>query len=69
MALAREFVKVETTWGPVNIKIASWPSGEQVNATPEYEDCHKISTQHGIPLKRVIEEAVRAYAALGKEQN
>ena len=67
MALAREFVKIETSWGPVQMKIACWPSGELANASPEYEDCRKIATEHQVPLKRVMEEAVRAYAAISKE--
>ena len=28
MALQREFASVETPWGPVQIKVARWPSGE-----------------------------------------
>jgi len=27
-SLAREFTEVQTPWGPVQIKIARWPSGE-----------------------------------------
>jgi uncharacterized protein (TIGR00299 family) protein len=68
IALTREFVPVETNWGPVNIKIARWPNGGIANATPEYEDCKKIAAQHSIPLKRVIERAAHAYAALSVDQ-
>jgi len=64
IALAREFVQVATNWSPVNMKIARWPNGEVANATPEYEDCKKIATEHSVPLKRVLENAVQAYAAL-----
>lgn len=64
VALAREFAEVQTPWGPVKIKIARWPNGEEANATPEYEDCKKIAAKHSIPLKRVIEKASQAYAAL-----
>ena len=67
MALAREFVKVQTSWGVVQMKVASWPSGEQANASPEYEDCRKIALEYGVPLKKVLEEAVRADVALPKE--
>src|SRR5579863_1750814 len=38
-ALRREFAQVDTPWGPVQMKIARWPSGEIANASPEYEDC------------------------------
>jgi uncharacterized protein (DUF111 family) len=64
IALTREFADVETGWGPVKIKIARWPNGEQANATPEYEDCKKIAAEHSVPLKRVIEKAMQAYAML-----
>ena len=62
MALAREFVEVETAWGKVRMKIARWPTGEVANASPEYEVCRNIARLHGIPLKRVMQEAMRAYA-------
>jgi hypothetical protein len=63
IALTREFVEVETSWGKVNIKIARLPNGEQANAAPEFEDCRQLAAEHAVPLKRVMEEAMRAYAA------
>jgi len=69
VALAREFAEVQTTWGPVKIKIARWPNGEQANATPEYEDCKRIAAEHAVPLKRVIESAAQAYAVLASSAN
>ncbi len=65
LALAREFVDVETEWGKVRIKIARWPSGEVANASPEYEVCRNIARRHEVPLKRVMLEAMRAYAETG----
>jgi uncharacterized protein (TIGR00299 family) protein len=65
-ALAREFVEIETSVGKVRIKIARWPSGEIANAAPEFEDCRKIAAEHSVPLKRVMEQAMQAYAALRK---
>jgi uncharacterized protein (DUF111 family) len=62
-ALAREFVKVQTQWGEVGIKIARWPSGAVANASPEYEDCRLLATLHSVPLKQVMQQAMRAYAA------
>jgi pyridinium-3,5-bisthiocarboxylic acid mononucleotide nickel chelatase len=62
VALEREFVEAETAWGRVRIKVARWPSGEVANASPEYEVCRNIAHQHGIPLKQVMQEAMRAYA-------
>lgn len=63
IALAREFTDVETSWGKVRIKIARLPDGTIANAAPEYEDCKQLAAQHAVPLKRVIEEAMRAYGA------
>ncbi len=60
-SLAREFVEAQTPWGPVQIKIARWPSGEAANAAPEYEDCRAIARKHSIPLKQVMQAAMRAY--------
>lgn len=62
-ALSREFRQVETPWGGVQIKIARWPSGKVANASPEYEDCRLIAAEHALPLKHVMQEAMRIYAA------
>jgi uncharacterized protein (TIGR00299 family) protein len=67
MALDREFRKVETAWGEVCIKIARWPDGKIANASPEYEDCRKLATLHSVPLKQVMQEAMRICAATEKE--
>jgi pyridinium-3,5-bisthiocarboxylic acid mononucleotide nickel chelatase len=62
LALDREFQEVETAWGKVRMKVARWPSGEVANASPEYEVCRNLARQHGVPLKQVMQEAMRAYA-------
>ncbi|MGO9775802.1 MAG: nickel pincer cofactor biosynthesis protein LarC [Terracidiphilus sp.] len=62
VALAREFAEVETSWGKVRIKVARLPNGTIANAAPEYEDCRLLATRHSLPLKQVMEEAMRAYA-------
>ena len=68
VALAREFAEVETSWGEVRIKIARLPDGTIANAAPEYEDCRQLATEHSVPLKRVMEEAVRAFEATHTDQ-
>jgi uncharacterized protein (DUF111 family) len=65
-SLKRDFAKVSTRWGDVNIKVARWPSGNIANASPEYEDCHKLATQHAVPLKQVMQEAMQAFAAVAE---
>jgi len=62
-ALAREFIDAQTPWGPVRIKIARWATGEVANAAPEYEDCRALARRHSVPLKQVMQSAMRAYTA------
>jgi uncharacterized protein (TIGR00299 family) protein len=59
--LVRRWESVNTTWGPVRIKIASL-NGSVSNYAPEYEDCRALAEAQRVPLKQVMEEAVRAYA-------
>ena len=65
MALEREFAEVETEWGNVRIKVARWPSGEVANASPEYEVCRNLARMHKVPLKQVMQAAMRAWADSG----
>jgi uncharacterized protein (TIGR00299 family) protein len=65
MALDREFAEVETEWGKVRIKVARWPSGEVANASPEYEVCRNLAHTHKVPLKQVMQTAMRAWADSG----
>ena len=60
LTLRREWVPVETRWGTVRIKLAHW-RGEESNAAPEFEDCRRIAEEHRVPLKLVMQEAMRAY--------
>lgn len=60
-SLAREFAEIQTQWGPVRIKIARWPSGKIANAAPEYEDCRALARKHSVPLKQLMQAAMRAF--------
>jgi len=60
-SLEREFAEVHTPWGPVRIKIARWPSGEVANTSAEYEDCRGLARKHSVPLKQVMQAAMRAF--------
>ena len=62
--LARRWEHVSTEWGEVRIKIASM-NGTVTNYAPEYEDCRRIATEHGVPLKMVMQEASRQYLGKG----
>ncbi len=67
ISLAREFIEVETQWGAVRIKVARWHAGTIANAAPEYEDCRKIAKANSIPLKQVMADALRVFAAKNEE--
>ena len=58
--LARRWINVATPWGEVRMKIASM-NGTVTTYAPEYEDCRKIAAGHHVPLKSVMDEAVRSY--------
>ncbi|MBI3474111.1 MAG: nickel pincer cofactor biosynthesis protein LarC [Acidobacteria bacterium] len=58
--LARRWETVKTSWGDVRIKIASM-NGSISNYAPEYEDCRALAEANQVPLKAVIEEAMRQY--------
>jgi len=64
--LARRWEHVHTPWGEVRIKIASL-NGTVTNYAPEYEDCRRIAAEHHVPLKRVMQEAARAYLGTGEK--
>lgn len=56
--LAREFTIVETSHGPVTVKLGRL-NGQVVQAAPEFESCRKLAEQTGAPLKAIYEAAVR----------
>ncbi len=65
MALAREFAEVETAWGKVRMKVARWATGEVANAQPEYEVCRNLARLHQLPLKQVMQAAMKAWSEQG----
>jgi hypothetical protein len=58
--LTRKWVTVTTEWGDVRLKIASM-NGTVTNCAPEYEDCRKIAAEHRVPLKVVMQAAMKNY--------
>jgi hypothetical protein len=58
--LSRRWQTVDTTWGPVRIKIANM-NGTVSNYAPEYEDCRALAEAHRVPLKTVMQEAIQQY--------
>lgn len=59
-ALPREFVKVETKYGEVRIKVARNDSqeGRVQHVSPEFDDCRKLAEEKNVPLHEVMEQAM-----------
>jgi uncharacterized protein (TIGR00299 family) protein len=58
--LSRRWETVDTTWGPVRIKIANM-NGTVSNYAPEYEDCRALAEAQHVPLRNVMQEAIQQY--------
>jgi uncharacterized protein (TIGR00299 family) protein len=58
--LARRHISVQTQWGAVRMKLAG-VNGAISNYAPEYEDCRRIAETQHVPLKTVMQEAVKIY--------
>ena len=59
-ALTRRHVSVNTKWGSVRMKLANL-NGSISNYAPEYEDCRQIAKEQKVPLKTVMQEAIKVY--------
>ncbi|HEY2912564.1 MAG TPA: nickel pincer cofactor biosynthesis protein LarC [Candidatus Angelobacter sp.] len=59
-ALTRRHVSVSTKWGDVRMKLANL-NGSISNYAPEYEDCRQIAKEKKVPLKTVMQEAIKVY--------
>jgi len=57
---SRRHVRVETSFGPVRMKVSDHGPGEPL-ATPEYQDCRTLARRHKVPLRRVLAAAVAAW--------
>jgi uncharacterized protein (TIGR00299 family) protein len=56
--LERKFVKIQTQFGQIDVKIGIF-NGRQVNAMPEFDQLKEIATEKGIPLKLIKNEVLR----------
>jgi len=56
-ALQRTVVRVETQYGPIDVKVAHL-DGRVVNEMPEFEQCREAAARSQVPLK-LVEEAAR----------
>jgi len=58
--LSRRWQTVDTSWGPVRIKIANM-NGTVSTYAPEYEDCRILAESKQVPLRTVMQEAIQQY--------
>ncbi len=58
--LEREWVSVETEYGPVRLKVAR-REGKIVNVAPEYDDCARLADENKVPLKQVMAAALAGF--------
>jgi hypothetical protein len=59
--LTREFVTVETEYGPIRIKVSRASDGRVMNASPEFEDCRAAAEKHQVGLRDAQTAALKAY--------
>jgi pyridinium-3,5-bisthiocarboxylic acid mononucleotide nickel chelatase len=60
--LERAVEMVSTPYGEVRFKIAR-RDGEELNAAPEFDDCARLASQHGVSVKAVQAAAIAARSA------
>lgn len=65
--LHREEREVNTSYGPVKVKIG-FKDSKVVNLSPEYESCLRLAKECGVPLKEIYQEAISAGLRLLKEK-
>lgn len=67
-ALSRSIQVVSTTYGPVQVKVASL-LGTITNVQPEYEDCAQLARKHQVPWREIHRLALQAWhIQLGQAQ-
>jgi uncharacterized protein (TIGR00299 family) protein len=66
--LQREFVKVQTAYGPILMKVSLF-GGQPVNYIPEFEDCRRLAQKAGIALKEIQTAAIHAYFQSKQQSN
>ena len=55
----RELIAVETRFGRLAVKVAGGPYGPP-QIKPEFDACLAAARQHGVPVREVLREALRA---------
>ncbi|MFZ0663048.1 MAG: ATP-dependent sacrificial sulfur transferase LarE [Acidobacteriaceae bacterium] len=61
VCLERKSVTVATPYGSIRVKVGV-RDGEELNASPEFEDCRTAAERHGVAVKQVMRAALAVYA-------
>ncbi len=61
--LRRQATEVQTRFGPLKGKLG-WIEGRPPTFSPEHDDCARVATSHGVPLREVYDAAHAAYREL-----
>ena len=64
--LKRKAIDVETRFGSLKGKLG-WIEGRPPAFSPEYDECARIATTNGVPIREVYDAAHAAYAALSSD--
>lgn len=59
--LPRKIESVETFYGVVRIKVASWGNQRIANVQPEYEDCAKLAQQHDVSWQEIYRVSLEVW--------
>lgn len=59
--LQREFVTVETPYGPIRVKVSKAKDGRVMNYAPEFDDCREAAERHRVGLREAQLEALKAF--------
>ncbi|HYT74383.1 MAG TPA: nickel pincer cofactor biosynthesis protein LarC, partial [Vicinamibacterales bacterium] len=62
--LDRTIETVQTPYGPVRFKVAR-RDGDELNASPEFDDCERLAAEHGVSIKAVQAAAIQARGRIG----
>ncbi|MFO7937016.1 MAG: nickel pincer cofactor biosynthesis protein LarC [Kiritimatiellia bacterium] len=65
-ALEREFIEVETEWGPIPVKCGKL-NGKHITAAPEHDICLRLAEENNLTLKEVGNAALAGYFQLVKD--
>jgi len=64
--LRREYEKIETRYGPVTLKTATY-KGKRLKSKPEYDDCIKLARKNKIPVHVIYQEINKIIANMNTD--